>query len=143
MDPPQVVATVCGFLAVVALTIAACFAQKTRGKIWRHGKHNIYWDRPRNKGSGARDVEDWVRRHWMDWRDRWIGLIRMGRYILGGWLKSDQDGWMSRILMEASTSSLTLASSNRYQTYKVMSKSVSYENFISVAYLNNFLRNYD
>ncbi|XP_048846066.1 uncharacterized protein LOC125717135 [Brienomyrus brachyistius] len=60
IDPQEVVATVCGFLAVVALTIAACFAQKTRGKIWRHGKHNIYWDRPRSKASGARDVEDWV-----------------------------------------------------------------------------------
>lgn len=54
---------VCGFLIVIALGVAAFFAQKTRGKIWRYGKPNIYWDRPLvgGKASEGRDVEDWVR----------------------------------------------------------------------------------
>lgn len=54
---------VCGFLVVVALSVAAFFAQKTRGKIWRHGKPNIYWVEPLvgGKASEGRDVEEWVR----------------------------------------------------------------------------------
>lgn len=54
---------VCGFLVVIALGVAAFFAQKTRGKIWRHGKPNIYWVEPLvgGKASEGRDVEEWVR----------------------------------------------------------------------------------
>lgn len=54
---------VCGFLVVIALSVAAFFAQKTRGKIWRHGKPNIYWEEPLvgGKTSEGRDVEEWVR----------------------------------------------------------------------------------
>ncbi|KAL4608009.1 occludin-like [Arapaima gigas] len=60
MDPQEVVAMVCGFLAVVALAIAACFAQKTHGKIWRHGKLNIYWEKPLTHASMGQDIENWV-----------------------------------------------------------------------------------
>lgn len=54
---------VCGFLVVIALCVAAFFANKTRGKIWRYGKPNIYWEEPLVDGKGpeGRDVEDWVR----------------------------------------------------------------------------------
>ena len=60
----QGVAMVCGFLVVIALVVAAFFAQKTRSKIWRYGKPNIYWDEPLTGGLApeGRDVEDWVRR---------------------------------------------------------------------------------
>lgn len=60
---PQGIAMVCGFLVVIALSVAAFFAQKTRGKIWRHGKPNIYWEEPlvRGTASEGRDVEEWVR----------------------------------------------------------------------------------
>lgn len=59
----QGIAMGCGFLAVIALSVAAFFAQKTRGKIWRHGKPNIYWEEPLagGKASEGRDVEEWVR----------------------------------------------------------------------------------
>lgn len=58
----QGVAMVCGFLVVVALSVAAFFAHKTRGKIWRYGKPNIQWDKPLvgGKASEGRDVEEWV-----------------------------------------------------------------------------------
>lgn len=54
---------VCGFLVVIAWGVAAFFAQKTRGKIWRYGKPNIYWVEPLvgGKASEGRDVEEWVR----------------------------------------------------------------------------------
>lgn len=54
---------VCGFLVVIALGVATFFAQKTRGKIWRYGKPNIYWEEPLvgGKASEGRDVEEWVR----------------------------------------------------------------------------------
>lgn len=54
---------VCGFLVVIAFGVAAFFAHKTRGKIWRYGKPNIYWDEPLvgGKASEGRDVEEWVR----------------------------------------------------------------------------------
>ncbi|XP_018586607.1 occludin-like [Scleropages formosus] len=61
MDPQEVVAMVCGFLAVLALAIAACFAQKTRGKIWRHGKLSIYWEKPFTHASRGQDIENWVK----------------------------------------------------------------------------------
>lgn len=59
----QGVAMVCGFLVVIALCVAAFFANKTRGKIWRYGKQNIYWEPPLvgGKASEGRDVEEWVR----------------------------------------------------------------------------------
>lgn len=46
MDPEEAVALVCGLFVMIALVIAAYFAYKTRSKIWRHGKHNIYWEEP-------------------------------------------------------------------------------------------------
>lgn len=59
----QGVAMACGFLVVIALGVTAFFAQRTRGKIWRYGKPNIYWEEPLvgGKASEGRDVEDWVR----------------------------------------------------------------------------------
>ncbi|KAM9848510.1 occludin [Aulostomus maculatus] len=62
VDPQEGVAMVCGFLVVIALGVAAFFAHKTRGKIWRYGKPNIYWDEPlvAGKASEGRDVEEWV-----------------------------------------------------------------------------------
>ncbi|KAJ0065748.1 hypothetical protein NL108_017799 [Boleophthalmus pectinirostris] len=62
VDPQEGVAMVCGFLVAIALGVAAFFAQKTRGKIWRYGKPNIYWDQPLvgGKASEGRDVEEWV-----------------------------------------------------------------------------------
>ncbi|XP_061594775.1 occludin-like [Cololabis saira] len=62
VDPQEGVAMVCGFLVVIALGVAAFYAHKTRGKIWRYGKPNIYWDEPLvgGKASEGRDVEEWV-----------------------------------------------------------------------------------
>ncbi|XP_058495076.1 occludin-like [Solea solea] len=62
VDPQEGVAMVCGFLVVIALGVAAFFAFKTRGKIWRYGKPNIYWEEPlvAGKASEGRDVEEWV-----------------------------------------------------------------------------------
>nr|XP_020458528.1 occludin-like [Monopterus albus]XP_020458529.1 occludin-like [Monopterus albus] len=62
VDPQEGIAMLCGFLVVIALGIAAFFAQRTRGKIWRYGKPNIYWEEPLvgGKASEGRDVEDWV-----------------------------------------------------------------------------------
>ncbi|XP_029939346.1 occludin-like [Salarias fasciatus] len=62
VDPQEGVAMVCGFLVVIAFGVAAFFAQRTRGKIWRYGKPNIYWDEPLvgGKASEGRDVEEWV-----------------------------------------------------------------------------------
>lgn len=52
----------CGFLVVIALGVAAFFAMKTRGKIWRHGP-NIHWVEPLVGGAASegRNVEEWVR----------------------------------------------------------------------------------
>ncbi|XP_034562969.1 occludin isoform X2 [Notolabrus celidotus] len=62
VDPQEGVAMVCGFLVVIALAVASFFAHKTRGKIWRYGKPNIYWEEPLvgGKTSEGRDVEEWV-----------------------------------------------------------------------------------
>lgn len=62
VDPQEGVAMVCGFLVVIALVVAAVFSHKTRSKIWRYGKPNIYWEEPPTGGlaSEGRDVEDWV-----------------------------------------------------------------------------------
>ncbi|XP_016341712.1 occludin-like [Sinocyclocheilus anshuiensis] len=46
MDPEEAVALVCGLFVMIALAVAAYFAYKTRSKIWRHGKPNIYWEEP-------------------------------------------------------------------------------------------------
>lgn len=69
---------VCGFLVVIALAVAAFFAHKTRGKIWRYGKPNIYWDEPLvgGKASEGRDVEEWVRDDSTDNSSH--SLIRLG-----------------------------------------------------------------
>ncbi|XP_037391762.1 occludin [Pygocentrus nattereri] len=60
VDPQEAVAMVCGFLVVIALAVAAFFSYKTRSKIWRYGKPNVYWDEPLTGGPEGRDVEDWV-----------------------------------------------------------------------------------
>ncbi|XP_077572377.1 occludin [Stigmatopora nigra] len=62
VDPQEGIAMGCGFLIVIALAVATFFAHKTRGKIWRYGKPNIFWDQPLvgGKASEGRDVEEWV-----------------------------------------------------------------------------------
>lgn len=59
LPPLQAVAAVCGFLIVILLCLICFFAQKTRSKIWRYGKANIYWDRAPVVQEGP-DVEEWV-----------------------------------------------------------------------------------
>lgn len=56
----QAVGLVLGLLVVVALSISAYYAYKTRSKIWRHGKSNILWDEPMVRLSDGHDVLDWV-----------------------------------------------------------------------------------
>lgn len=60
VDPQEAVAAVCGFLIVILLCLICFFAQKTRSKIWRYGKANIYWDRAPVVQEGP-DVEEWVK----------------------------------------------------------------------------------
>ncbi|XP_035526482.1 occludin [Morone saxatilis] len=60
MDPEEAVALVLGLMVVLALSLSAYYAYKTRSKIWRHGKANIYWDEPRVRPSEGQDVQDWV-----------------------------------------------------------------------------------
>ncbi|XP_027876840.1 occludin [Xiphophorus couchianus] len=60
MDPEEAVGLVLGLLVVVALSISAYYAYKTRSKIWRHGKSNILWDEPMVRLSDGHDVLDWV-----------------------------------------------------------------------------------
>jgi len=50
-------------MVMLALAVAAFFSYRTRSKIWRYGKPNIYWDRPLIVGTEGRDVEDWVSFH--------------------------------------------------------------------------------
>ncbi|NWI44557.1 OCLN protein, partial [Picathartes gymnocephalus] len=57
--PLQAVAIVCGFLIVLLLCLICLFAHKTRSKIWKYGKHNIYWDKIPAAPEGP-DVEEWV-----------------------------------------------------------------------------------
>ncbi|NWR05261.1 OCLN protein, partial [Paradoxornis webbianus] len=59
VDPQEAVAIVCGFLIVLLLCLMCLFAHKTRSKIWKYGKHNIYWDRI-PAGPEGPDVEEWV-----------------------------------------------------------------------------------
>lgn len=60
MDPEEAVALVLGMMVVLALSLAAYYAYKTRSKIWRHGKANIFWDEPLLRPSESQDVQDWV-----------------------------------------------------------------------------------
>ncbi|GLD51175.1 occludin-like protein [Lates japonicus] len=60
MDPEEAVALVLGLMVVLALSLSAYYAYKTRSKIWRHGKANIYWDAPLLRPSEGQDVQDWV-----------------------------------------------------------------------------------
>ncbi|KAM3865687.1 occludin-like [Diretmus argenteus] len=60
MDPEEAVALVLGLMVVFALSLAAYYAYKTRSKIWRHGKANIFWDQPLGRPSEGHDVQDWV-----------------------------------------------------------------------------------
>ncbi|NXT22531.1 OCLN protein, partial [Syrrhaptes paradoxus] len=60
VDPQEAVAIVCGFLIVLLLCLICFFAQKTRSKIWRYGKHNIYWDKVPVVQEGP-NVEEWVK----------------------------------------------------------------------------------
>ncbi|KAM9790010.1 occludin-like [Neosynchiropus ocellatus] len=59
MDPEEAVGLVLGIVVVLALSLAAYYAYKTRSKIWRHGKANIYWDRQPGR-SEVYDSHDWV-----------------------------------------------------------------------------------
>ncbi|NWU37657.1 OCLN protein, partial [Hylia prasina] len=59
VDPQEVVAIVCGFLIVLLLCLICLFAHKTRSKIWKYGKHNIYWDKV-PAGPEGPNVEEWV-----------------------------------------------------------------------------------
>lgn len=52
-------AIVCGFLIVILLCLICFFAHKTRSKIWKYGKPNIYWDKVPVVQEGP-NVEEWV-----------------------------------------------------------------------------------
>ncbi|XP_012729115.2 occludin [Fundulus heteroclitus] len=60
MDPEEAVAFVLGLLVVLALSLSAYYAYKTRSKIWRHGKSNILWDEAIVRPAEGHDVLDWV-----------------------------------------------------------------------------------
>ncbi|KAM4883981.1 occludin [Sylvia borin] len=60
VDPQEAVAIVCGFLIVLLLCLICLFAHKTRSKIWKYGKPNIYWDKIPGGPEGP-DVEEWVK----------------------------------------------------------------------------------
>nr|XP_019962973.1 PREDICTED: occludin-like [Paralichthys olivaceus] len=60
MDPEEAVALVLGLIVVLALSLSAYYAYKTRSKIWRHGKANIYWDNPMVRPAEGQDMQDWV-----------------------------------------------------------------------------------
>lgn len=52
-------AIVCGFLIVLLLCLICFFAHKTRSKIWKYGKANIFWDKAPVLQEGP-NVEEWV-----------------------------------------------------------------------------------
>ncbi|KAM6310892.1 occludin [Podargus strigoides] len=60
VDPQEAVAIVCGFLIVLLLCLICFFAHKTRSKIWKYGKPNIYWDKVPVVHEGP-NVEEWVK----------------------------------------------------------------------------------
>lgn len=53
-------AFVLGLMVVLALSLSAYYAYKTRSKIWLHGKSNILWDEPLLRPGEEQDVHDWV-----------------------------------------------------------------------------------
>ncbi|CAG01949.1 unnamed protein product [Tetraodon nigroviridis] len=59
MDPEEAVAFVLALLVVVALLLSAYYAYKTRSKIWRHGRANIYWDPPVAGPSEGWQAPEW------------------------------------------------------------------------------------
>uniref|UniRef100_A0A8C5NKY9 MARVEL domain-containing protein n=1 Tax=Junco hyemalis TaxID=40217 RepID=A0A8C5NKY9_JUNHY len=59
VDPQEAVAIACGFLTVLLLCLICVLAHKTRSKIWKYGKHNIYWDKIPAEPQGP-DVEEWM-----------------------------------------------------------------------------------
>lgn len=77
LPPLQAVAAVCGFLIVILLCLICFFAQKTRSKIWRYGKANIYWDRAPVVQEGP-DVEEWVSAGGGQWERPPPTLSRLG-----------------------------------------------------------------
>lgn len=77
VDPQEAVAAVCGFLIVILLCLICFFAQKTRSKIWRYGKANIYWDRAPVVQEGP-DVEEWVSAGGGQWERPPPTLSRLG-----------------------------------------------------------------
>uniref|UniRef100_A0A8C3HEC1 Occludin n=1 Tax=Chrysemys picta bellii TaxID=8478 RepID=A0A8C3HEC1_CHRPI len=60
VDPQEAIAIVCGFFIVILLCVICFFAHKTRHKIWKFGKPNIYWDKPLAFQEGP-NVEEWVK----------------------------------------------------------------------------------
>ncbi|XP_055359551.1 uncharacterized protein zgc:154006 [Betta splendens] len=60
MDPEETVALVLGLMVVLALSLSAYYAYKTRSKIWNHGKANIYWEEPLMRPADGQNVQDWV-----------------------------------------------------------------------------------
>nr|XP_020471833.1 occludin-like [Monopterus albus]XP_020471835.1 occludin-like [Monopterus albus] len=60
MDPEEALALVLGLMVVLALSLSAYYAYKTRSKIWHHGKVNIYWDEPQVRPSEQQDLQNWV-----------------------------------------------------------------------------------
>uniref|UniRef100_A0A3Q3W857 Uncharacterized protein n=1 Tax=Mola mola TaxID=94237 RepID=A0A3Q3W857_MOLML len=60
MDPQEVVALVLGLMVVLTLSLSAYYAYKTRSKIWRHSKDNIYWVDPLVRQSQEQGAQDWV-----------------------------------------------------------------------------------
>lgn len=58
--PSQVVALVLGLMVVLTLSLSAYYAYKTRSKIWRHSKDNIYWVDPLVRQSQEQGAQDWV-----------------------------------------------------------------------------------
>lgn len=73
--PLQAVAIVCGFLIVILLCVICFFAHKTRSKIWKYGKQNVYWDKVPVAQEGP-NVEEWVSLS-VGWGCRWVP---------GGWV---------------------------------------------------------
>lgn len=49
-----------GLMVVLALSLAAYYAYKTRSKIWRHGEANIYWEEPGGRRPERQDFQDHV-----------------------------------------------------------------------------------
>ncbi|XP_069072742.1 occludin-like isoform X1 [Pleurodeles waltl] len=61
VDPQEAIAIVCGFIIAILLSVSCYFAHKTRHKIWRYGKPNVYWDKPLAAVQEGPNVEEWVK----------------------------------------------------------------------------------